>query len=131
MRKSGSHLNGYRKRHPMFGPSPQNALYGYFRFRLGDAVLAVISSGERHGASELETWEHVSVSVFPLAKRLPTWTEMQAVKDLFWDRTETVIEIHPPDSDHVNVYDCLHLWKPPYEIVLPPTIALAPAATGR
>ena len=99
--------------------------------RIGNVTLAVISSGEKHGEQELEQWEHVSVSIYPKAKRLPTWDEMQAVKDLFWMPSETVVQFHPADSEYVNVYQCLHLWKPPYELVLPPTLALAPQVTGR
>lgn len=131
MRESGKHLDPYRKVHPSMGASEVGKLYGYFRFKIGDAVLAVISGGERRSLGGLTSWEHVSVSIFPKAKRLPTWAEMQAVKDLFWRPDETVIEFHPPVSEHVNVYDCLHLWKPPYELELPPTIALAPYKTGR
>lgn len=130
MRESGKHLDPYRKVHPSMGDSPPGALYGYFRFRVEEAVLAVISSGERHGEG-LESWEHVSVSVYPKAKRLPSWREMQVIKDLFWRKDETVVEFHPAESEYVNVYDCLHLWKPPYELELPPTIALALNKTGR
>ena len=131
MRESGKHLNPYRKVHPSMGASELNSLWGYFRFRVGNITLAVISSGERHGVAGPEAWEHVSVSLFPKAKRLPTWEEMQGVKDLFWRKDETVLQYHPAESDYVNVYDCLHLWKPPYELTLPPTITLAPKVTGR
>lgn len=131
MRQNGKHLNAYRKRHPRMGDSDKDALWGYFRVRIDDVTLAIISSGERHEASGIGAWEHVSVSVYPLAKRTPTWREMATVKQLFWRPDETVVEFHPADSDYVNVYDCLHLWKPPYQLELPPTITLAPQATGR
>ena len=131
MRFNGKHLDKYRKVHPSMGKSPNGALFGYFRVRVGDSTLAVISSGERHERTGVGSWEHVSVSVYPLAKRTPTWEEMAEVKKLFWKPEETVVEFHPADSDYVNVYDCLHLWKPPYALELPPTITLAPQKTGR
>lgn len=131
MRANGKHLDGYRKVHPTMGQSAPGALWGYFRVRTEDAVLAIISSGEKHEDNGIGSWEHVSVSVFPKAPRLPTWDEMCAVKDLFWSPDETVVQFHPARSDYVNVYDCLHLWKPPYSLVLPPTITLAHSVTGR
>jgi len=130
MRNNGKHLDKHRKVHPIMGASHPGAMYGYFRIRCDDSVLAIISSGESHGDG-LQSWEHVSVSIFPKAQRVPTWQEMCIVKDLFWAPDETVVQFHPADSDYVNVFDCLHLWKPPYHIELPPTIALAPSITGR
>lgn len=65
-------------------------------------------------------WDHVSVSV---RNRPPNWQEMSFVKDLFWDAEETVIQFHPPRSEYVNNHPfCLHLWKPPYKVPLPPSI---------
>ena len=54
-------------------------------------------------------WEHVSVS---LPNRCPTWDEMCKVKDLFWDKNQTVIQFHPPEGEYVNNCGfCLHLWR--------------------
>ena len=40
--------------------------------------------------------------VYPIAK---------AVKDLFWNETECVVQYHPPKADYVNNHPhCLHLW---------------------
>lgn len=66
-------------------------------------------------------WEHVSVS---LKTRMPTWTELQFVKDLFWEDEEAVIQIHPKKSQYVNNHAfVLHLWRPTeVEIPLPPSI---------
>ena len=73
--------------------------------------LAVIVSG---GLG----WEHVSVSI-PGQPRCPTWDEMCAVKDLFWDPEETVVQFHPPKSQYVNCHPyTLHLWRPT-EVELP------------
>lgn len=67
-------------------------------------------------------WEHVSVS--PFAKRImPSWDDMCALKDMFWNDDETVIQIHPPKDQYVNnVSNCLHLWRCTYkEMLLPPS----------
>src|SRR5215469_9048693 len=66
-------------------------------------------------------WEHVSVS---LQGRCPKWEEMVRVKRLFWLPTETVMQLHVPDSDHINCHPfTLHLWRPiNIEIPLPPPI---------
>jgi len=55
-------------------------------------------------------WEHVSVSL--KAPRCPRWDEMCFVKDTFWDSEDSVIQIHPPASEYVNVHPfTLHLWR--------------------
>lgn len=78
--------------------------------------------------SDGEGWQHVSVTVLgdhqKKATRCPTWEEMCWVKDQFWDKDETVIQYHPPESEYVNNHPyCLHLWKPDsIEIPLPPSI---------
>lgn len=65
-------------------------------------------------------WEHVSVS---LPNRCPTWEEMCMVKDIFWEKSEIVMQLHPDESQYVNNYQtCLHLWKPTdQEIPTPPS----------
>jgi len=61
-------------------------------------------------ASDGMGWEHVSVS---LAHRCPTWPEMCHVKSLFWDPSDCVMQLHPPQADYVNNHSyCLHLWRP-------------------
>ena len=55
-------------------------------------------------------WEHVSVS---LKKRVPTYAEMNFIKNLCWDPEDEVIHFFPKASQHVNVHEyCLHLWRP-------------------
>lgn len=69
-------------------------------------------------------WEHVSVSC---KQRCPNWQEMSHVKNLFWDDDETVIQFHPPRAQYVNFHpNCLHLWKPPYAVLLPDPILIGP-----
>lgn len=66
-------------------------------------------------------WEHVSVCP---SNRLPDWTEMCAIKDMFWNDDEVVMQLHPAKSNYVNLMpNCLHLWKPiGQEIPVPPTL---------
>jgi len=71
-------------------------------------------------AASSDAWEHVSVSVFrprlglePNRTRVPTWKEMCQVKRLFWDAEDVVMQLHPAESQYVNLCPaCLHLWRP-------------------
>ena len=67
-------------------------------------------------------WDHLSIS--PFNKRFtPSWDEMSAAKDIFWNEEEAVIQVHPPKSEYVNnLSNCLHLWRCTYkDMVLPPS----------
>lgn len=55
-------------------------------------------------------WEHVSMELN--VNRLPKWSEMCFIKDLFWNEDEEVIQIHPKKSHYVNLTEALHLWRP-------------------
>lgn len=69
-------------------------------------------------------WEHVSVSPgSPNRKKCPTWDEMCAIKDMFFEPEETVVQYHPAKSEYVNVHPfCLHMWRPTwYDMPKPPT----------
>jgi len=60
-------------------------------------------------ASDGSGWEHVSIS---LPNRTPTWSEMSLIKNMFWDSTDLVIQIHPTESEYINNHPyCLHLWR--------------------
>ena len=76
-------------------------------------------------ASDGDGWDHVSVS---LRSRCPTWAEMCFVKALFFDPEETVMQLHPPKSQYVNMHKyCLHLWRPQNSrIPAPPTYMIGP-----
>ncbi len=71
-------------------------------------------------------WEHVSVRSH--GRRLPTWEEMCFIKDMFWDKEDVVMQLHPPKSEYVNCHpDVLHLWRPiGITIPRPPTIMIGP-----
>lgn len=83
--------------------------------------LVIVGSGADADDKLAAGWEHVSVST---RRRLPNWTEMCFVKDLFWDTDECVIQFHPPRSEYVNNHPLvLHLWRPADNHVrLPPSI---------
>lgn len=84
------------------------------------AALRIVASGGDADLKVSEGWEHVSIST---QRRPPNWQEMCFVKTLFWEPEETVIQFHPPESSYVNNHPhCLHLWKPPFEVRLPPSI---------
>jgi len=64
-------------------------------------------------------WDHVSVS---RATRCPNWPEMEYIKRLFFKDAETVMQLHVPRADHINLHPyALHLWRPQeVEIPRPP-----------
>ncbi len=72
-------------------------------------------------------WEHVSVS---RKNRCPNWGEMGFIKELFFDDTETVMQLHVPKSRHVNFHSyALHLWRPTdTTIPTPPSWMVGPRA---
>lgn len=99
----------FRVTHPVLGDGEGNN--GFFMVRLKgktDRIRCIASDGMG--------WEHVSVS---WADRCPTWAEMCAIKDLFWDEDDWVVQFHPAASEYVNNHPyCLHLWRPT-DAVLP------------
>jgi len=68
-------------------------------------------------------WEHVSVSARKDRQvRTPTWTEMQRIKEIFWDAEDVVVQFHPKESQYVNQHPhTLHMWRPvDVELPTPP-----------
>jgi len=101
-----------RVRDGELGTSPQDGMQGAFFPVVNSVRLKVLASDGRDwkecGLPGVP-WEHVSVS---LPDRCPTWDEMDAVKRLFWDDSETVVQFHVARSEHINTHDyCLHLWR--------------------
>lgn len=86
---------------------------GAFQFEFPHISILVI-------AMEGEGWERAAAST---AVRCPTWEEMCFIKRIFWDPEDAVMQLHPPESDYVNIYPyCLHLWRPTNcSIPLPPS----------
>lgn len=89
-------------------------LFILFRIKIkGEEYLVVVSNGKG--------WEHVSVSH---KHKIPSWSVMCAVKDMFFEEEEIVMQLHPKKSEYINMHpNCLHLWKPvDKEIPTPPSI---------
>lgn len=66
-------------------------------------------------------WEHLSVST---PHSCPTWDDMCAAKDLFFNKDECCVQYHPAEKNYVNHHQfCLHIWRPLNEkLPEPPTI---------
>lgn len=107
-----SKLDPYRLRKGRFA-TPPGATFGAFLIpckALGERTFGAYTILADDGA---ETgWEHVSVSMQRAADSLPGWLEMDAIKRLFWLPTETVVQYHVPDDDHISNAEVLHLWRP-------------------
>lgn len=92
-------------------------------------MIVIASDGQDWRASGLdgEPWEHVSARcVHGKREFTPTWVEMCAVKDMFWDKEDVVIQFHPREADYVNNHaNVLHLWRPTEtELPTPPAITV-------
>ena len=98
-----------------YASQPGDGFNGMFRVSTKFRRLLVVASD---GAG----WRHVSVSI-PGSSECPTWAEMSQVKALFWEPEDTVMQLHPPESEYVNQHPgCLHLWQPTdREIPRPPS----------
>lgn len=70
-------------------------------------------------------WEHVSVSK---TNKMPSWREMEWIKNMFFKPDEVAMQLHVARSDHISFHAfCLHLWRPlKAEIPLPPAIMVGP-----
>jgi hypothetical protein len=69
-------------------------------------------------------WERVSVML--TNNRTTNWKEMCAIKNIFWDPEDCVMQLHPPESRYINDHNhCLHLWRPiDQTIPMPPLVMI-------
>lgn len=105
-----------------FASTKEYGFNGCFRFWAGDQRVNVI-------ASDGEGWQHVSVSLNDHPDTPPKWGVMCAVKDLFWNEEDVVVQFHPRKSNYVNFHKgCLHLWRciDGREQPTPPSILVGP-----
>lgn len=107
--KNLSHLDKYRQ--PLQGDYGDEH-NGAFLIRIKGELYTVIASNGRG-------WDHVSISH---KRKIPSWKTMCELKDLFFEKNEAVMQLHPQESDYINLHpNCLHLWRPQeYEIAMPP-----------
>ena len=98
-------LDKYRVVHLMLGPGDETC--GTFKVFIEGKAFFVIASSDGG-------WEHVSVTMNNRKlMRCPTWEEMCAIKDMFFDPEEVVMQLHPKHSEYINNHPyCLHLWRP-------------------
>lgn len=98
-------LDQYRVKDRRF---PALGYGGAFKVFVNGRSFFVIASTEAH---EDGVWEHISISP-KNQKRCPTWEEMCAIKDMFFEPEEECIEFHPKKSSYVNINSyCLHIWR--------------------
>lgn len=77
---------------------------GMFRFTLKGHLIRCV-------ASDSGGWQHVSISQ-EYENKLPTWGMMCAIKELFWEDEDWVVQFHPAKSQYVNCHPyVLHLWR--------------------
>ena len=109
--KDLTYLDRMRKYNPLYGTSGDK-YNGCFEVKIKDRAFYVVAS---NGGG----WDHVSVSrKNGKSKACPTWEEMCAIKDMFFEPEECVVEYHPAKSDYINDYEyCLHLWRPQEQVV--------------
>jgi hypothetical protein len=98
-------LNQHRVRSGLFASDESFGFNGLFLLWVNGTRVKVISS-------DGEGWQHVSVSLEDHPKTCPKWEIMCAVKDLFWEPSDWVVQFHPAHSEYANNHPgCLHLWK--------------------
>lgn len=97
---------------------PGDSYNGAFKVFVNDRSFHVI-------ATKYDGWDHVSVSP-KNQKRCPTWEEMCAIKDMFFEAEEEAFQFHPAKSHYINAHPyCLHLWRPHNnQVVSPPAGSL-------
>ena len=117
-------LNKFRVKDPdalqFYGGWTGDETCGVFQVlsKIDHAILRIV-------ASSGEGWDHVSVS---RKNRCPNWAEMEQIKHLFFKENETAMQLHVPESEHINCHPyCLHIWRPTdQEIPKPPPIMVGP-----
>ena len=82
------------------------AMFGFdaFKVKVFGNIYNVIASIENHQ-------EHISITLDG-KKRIPTWEEMKAIKDIFFNDEEECYQVFPKKSEYVNLHPyCMHIWR--------------------
>lgn len=117
-------LNAARISRGSYASDPSYGFNGLFEFRLPDEPRPI-----RCLASDGMGWQHVSVSHGASATKCPSWPTMCAIKALFWEDEDVVVQFHPAKSQYVNFHlACLHLWRctDGREQPIPPSLLVGP-----
>ena len=113
MRKNLEHMEKYRIAIPRELIESRRRLgtetIGAYRLRLdgSNQVFQVLAS------VEIGEWEHISVSIIS-SDRVPKWSEMCQVKEMFFEDDEYVTQFHPAKRDYVSlglIPNILHMWR--------------------
>jgi hypothetical protein len=114
MKTNNPQIEQYRVRHGNLASDESYGNNGYFVIPTPSGITLYVVASDGMG------FDHVSVHPAN-NKRTPTWEEMCFIKDLFFEPEEYAIQIHPPESDYVDLHPfTLHLWRPQnQQIVLP------------
>jgi len=108
-------LESMRVRTGVYGSNSEDGFNGMFEGVISYATSANMKCADRVRiiASDGCGWQHVSVSLIGKPHTTPRWQLMCAIKDLFWDAEDVVMQLHPKKSEYVNRHPgCLHLWRP-------------------
>lgn len=113
-------LDAYRVERPHFR---QDEHTGYFKVMVGQHSFYVIASIDDCGEDGL--WDHISVTP-KNQNRCPTWDEMCAIKNMFFEPEEECVEFHPKQSQYINMHkNCLHIWRPITKTLTTPHVKTA------
>ena len=94
-----------RVRKGMFSSHERDGFNGMFE-------MWIVQTRVKCVASDGKGWQHVSVSLVDKPNTPPKWDVMCAIKDLFWDDEDCVIQFHPQKSRYItNHPGVLHLWR--------------------
>lgn len=75
-------------------------------WQCADGLRVIESVGVELDGKE---WHHVSLS---RSMQLPSWEEVQRVKDIFMGKDVTALQVLPDAAHYVNQHPyCLHLWR--------------------
>lgn len=76
-------------------------------YRTDDGLTVIVSRDQTPHGSLL----HVSIS---RRDRYPTWGEIKAIREAFYDADVDVMMVMPKKADYVNLHkNCFHLWQTP------------------
>lgn len=104
---------------PIWAEKHRVLLTGYPRGNRQNGAFLFKERGLRVIISAGAEWEHVSVS---RKSRIPSYEDMEWVAGIFWRADQTIMQVHVPAAEHINVHEnCLHWWRPiAAEIPRPP-----------